>query len=157
MDVKNRKIPQMGRNCVCITSSFPPITLGLNPFRSSSYQTWRLQLVHTIFGQRALEVINRCEFECDSGSELSLLSCSRWCLLRAGRLAKPAGRAGWAELPVGPACPHWTWQGGEKFHRSVDSQENLTTSCWHQQNHSSHPYQAVWSCAWGSDCLRFLV
>lgn len=42
--------------------------------------------------------------------------------------------------------PRWRWQGGEKFHRSADSQENLTTNCWHQQHHSSHPYHGLTVC-----------
>lgn len=109
-------------------------------------QTWPLWWAHTIFGQWSLEVIHWCEFECDGGSGQSLLRRSRCCLLRAGRHAKPAGRAGRAEVPIAPACPRWRWRGGEKFHRSADGQENLTAHCWHQQDHRNQPYHGLTVC-----------
>lgn len=69
--------------------------------------------------------------EHDSGSGQLELGC---CLLRAGL----SERAGLAEVPVVPACSCsvWRWQGGEKFHRSAGSQENLRASCWRQQQPS---------------------
>lgn len=95
---------------------------------------------HTIFGQRALEVIRWREVEHDSRSGPSLVGHPMWCLLRAGGPAEASSCAGQAELPRRPCkslC--WKWQTGEKFHRPADGQETLTTNCWHQQNRSSHP------------------
>lgn len=139
---------------------FIHITLGLNPFHHPHIQTWPLCRAHTIFGQRAFEVIHWCEFECDSGSRQSLLRRSRWCLLRAGRLAKPAGRAGWAELPVAPAIsplemarrreiPQIRRQPGKPDHK-------LLTSAAPQQPSLSRT-DCLWGCAQGSDCLRLPV
>lgn len=142
--VKDWKVS--GRKENLITYSLSTSHWVWTHFTHPLIQTWPLCRAHTIFGQRALEVIHWCEFERDSGSGQSLLGRSRWCLLSAGRLAKPAGRAGWAEVPVAPACPRRRWQEGEKFHRSADSQENLTTNCWHQQPHSSRPYHGLTVC-----------
>lgn len=85
-------------------------------------QIWRG--AQTICGQRAVEVIHCCGLECDRGSGQSLQVL--FAQGRAGRCAKPAGPAGRAELH---AFPRWRWQGGEKFHRSADGQEDLTANC----------------------------
>lgn len=66
------------------------------------------------------------------------LSCRGCCLLRAG----PPGRAGWAEVPVAPACSVWRWRGGEKFHRSADAGE---LEC--KPLTSAAAQQPSWSCA----------
>ena len=115
-------------------------------------QTWPLCWARAIFGQRSLEVIRWCEFECDGGSGQTLLRRSRCCLPRAGRRAKPAGRA---EVPmIGPACPRWRWRGGEKFHRSTDGQENLTANCWWPQKPSLSRADCLWGRAQSPDRLR---
>lgn len=119
-------------------------------------QTWPLWWAHTIFGQWSLEVIHWCEYECDGGSGQCLLCRSRCCLLRVGRRAKPAGRAGRAEVQIAPACPRWRWQGGEKFHSSADGQEKpdctLLTSAGPQKPTLSRA-DCLWGRAQSPDCL----
>ena len=133
-----------------LKSPFIHITLGMNPFHQSPdfphplIQTWPLCGAHTIFGPSALGVKPPDgNLSVTEGQGRASSARSRFCLLRISpRGARDGGGRG-------PARPCWRWQGGEKFHRSADGQENLSANRWHQQQpRLNHSYRGA-ECLWG--------
>lgn len=101
MDAKGWKVSEVMRIfSTCTTHIHVP--LGLNHFTHPLVQTWPPCRAHTIFGQRAVEVIRRCEFECDRGFGVSASRTLQVLFAQGERRAKPAGRAGLAAVDAPP-------------------------------------------------------
>lgn len=95
------------------------ITLGFKPIYSSSYPNFAPTPSLTREPSRwTIEVWQRVRAESPPTLPAAQGRPACLSLQGVGRAADPSG---------------WRWQGGEKFHRSTDGQENPTANCWHQR------------------------
>lgn len=118
------KLPEMTWKACCLHRIlYNRITLCWNPFHSSSYPN-----MDSVLNLHRLWPANHLSVKEGQGRATSS-SAPSCCVLRVGRCTKPAGCG---------QSSGWRWQGGEKFHRSTDGQENPTANCWHQRRSLSY-------------------